>query len=316
MKKLSLVAILALAFTSFACGDDKKDDDSKNDQQTEKLDNDKACTKHDDCKSAFCQKQDATNSLCKAKIADNGTCKNADDLCSSSGFSCKDEGEGLKCLNGSSQAEDEPCTGTNEEKIKCYDQKDAKRILACVEADNNYHLDSDNEEELQKRASGSEDFYYLKTRPYSKCLNEWSAFLDCSDKIKDCSTVLATYFDEEESSDYGDCTSAKDAFDECTEDEANLPKEIYNLCYLTPGCAYFERGEEPPTDLYVQCAEEEDTLPAGACRTAKIEYYNCITLDTIVNEIDSFCDGLNDESQVSACSGKLEAMNTACASGT
>ena len=368
MKKLSLVAILALAFTSFACGDDKKDDDSKNDQQTEKLDNDKACTKHDDCKSAFCQKQDATNSLCKAKIADNGTCKNADDLCSSSGFSCKDEGEGLKCLKSGSQQEkkdneaacskhddcksafcqkqdatnslckakiadngtcknaddlcsssgfsckdegeglkclkassqeDEPCTGTNEEKIKCYDKKNAKRILACAEADNSVSI-SDNREDLETRANGTEDYSYLSDARNSRCLSQILAYTECEAK-QSCEELLAHWKDSagNNSDDFGSCKDAFIAQEECITPIAEL------LCFNRVECSKGE-DEDISSEEFQQCFEEAIAITNVECINAKRAYYECMTADS-----KDFC-----ESDFSDCTDELAAEATACGSGT
>ena len=119
MKKLTIISILALALTSFACSDE-------NDENQGNLDNGSVCTKHDDCSSAFCQKvkdkQGNESQVCADKLENDAICDNPDDLCKTDGYVCsKIEGsDEYKCAkpgqtvtklaNGAECSENAECT--------------------------------------------------------------------------------------------------------------------------------------------------------------------------------------------------------------
>lgn len=296
--------------TGFTCTkaageNDFKCTNSNSQSQTGKSNGD-ACTNHTDCTSGFCQK-DGTANKCADKIADNENCKNENDLCVTSGFTCKKAaGSNVFTCTQDSQQEG-TCTGSGVEKFICYDKAQATKILSCAQS-TNYTLEQDDKDELNKRVSGSAEDYYLEIDIYEKpvrsCIDQFTEQEKCYNNLE-CSKLLSLKYDYEEITD---CKTQEAQFLECQDNEDNEDSIADEFCLDRVECTLDEDNDEELTkEHYEACYQKTGSLTISSdCEDAINAFFRC----TIDNNDADFCaapGGTTDP-----CSTQLQAIQTKC----
>ena len=147
-----------------------------------------------------------------------------------------------------------------------------KRVIACTEEEN-YTISADDLQGMNERVSTPNDddsWNPYRIKPYSRCMDELIADLKCRTDKLSCKVILDGYFERESDIDLGECASSANVTGDCM--ERNEPTAVASLCERRYYC---EMGEAYSLNEIEKCELEDEQLGDGACRNAKLAYFDC-----------------------------------------